>query len=83
MRRRQGVLVIKAGVDQLGLGIGSLGTAGFGAYSLKRVLDTPYDPEVPRCNPTRRSPSQNHVCNVLAGAQLKQRAKLDVCSRLE
>ncbi len=46
MRQWQGVIVIKAGVDQLGLGIGSLATAGFGAYSLKRVLDTPYDPEV-------------------------------------
>ncbi len=52
VRCRQGVIVIKAGVDQLGLGIGSLATAGFGAYSLKRVLDTPYDPEVNRCKST-------------------------------
>jgi len=37
-----GVVIIKAGVDQLGLGIGSLGTAGIAAYSLKRVLDTPF-----------------------------------------
>ena len=36
---------IKVGADQLGLGIGSLGTAGLAAYSLKRVLDTPFDPE--------------------------------------
>ena len=39
-------MIIKAGVDQLGLGVGSLGTAGIAAYSLKRVLDTPFDPEV-------------------------------------
>ena len=39
-------MIIKAGVEQLGLGIGSLGTAGIAAYSLKRVLDTPFDPEV-------------------------------------
>ena len=42
---RQGVVAIKLGLDQAGLGIGSLGAAGLGAYSLKRVLDTPYNPE--------------------------------------
>ncbi len=42
---RQGVVALKLGLDQPGLGIGSLGTAGLAAYSLKRVLDTPFDPE--------------------------------------
>lgn len=43
----QGIVLVQQGdgTDQAGLVVGTLATAGICAYSLKRAIDTPFDPE--------------------------------------